>query len=88
MEGWGGVAERPTAVPLTEMIITNRKIHPSASRKQDYSICIFGQHIRPHLLYCANAVKVRQELLHLKKVNKAKKARDSLTMKSLPTDKD
>lgn len=56
----GGVAERPTAV-LTEIIITNRKIHPFASRKQDYSICIFGQHTGPHLLDCANAVKVRQE---------------------------
>lgn len=62
MEGrGGGVAERPTAVLLTEMIITNRKIHPFASRKQDYSICIFGQHTGPRLLDCANAVKVRQE---------------------------
>lgn len=52
------IPERPTAVLLTGMIIT--EIYSFARSKQDYSTWSFRYHACPNLLYCVDAVKVRE----------------------------
>lgn len=52
------VPERPTAVLLTWIIIM--EIFLFARRKQDYSTWSFRQHACSNLLYCANAVNVKE----------------------------
>lgn len=88
------IPERPTAVLLTGMIIT--EIYSFARSKQDYSTWSFRYHARPNLLYCVDAVKVREVCTvcgtkcWIKKktyLPKKETARERLTWKGLLTDK-